>query len=72
MIKRRQVFVRARDVTGKWGSLDVLDLNAESFRVFVIATLFQHGLLTGIKSELVEGVPITLFARDDFRFADGQ
>lgn len=46
MIKRGQIFVRAKDSLGKWGSADVLDLTEESFRAFVLGIFARHGMIT--------------------------
>lgn len=68
MIKRGQVFVRAQDETGRWGSADVLDLDEESFRAFVAGTLFRSGLLVGLKDEAVAGERLPLRVRPGVRF----
>lgn len=59
-MKRNQVFVRAYDETGQIGNADVLDLDDDSFRAFVIEMLWRSGLVTGIKDEFVEGDKIRL------------
>ena len=60
MIKRNQVFVRAKSPSGKWHTADVLDLTQESFNAFLIGTLFQRGLVTGLRDEYVEGNALEL------------
>lgn len=62
-MKRGQVFVRAQDENGKWQSIDVLDLDDESFRVFVVNMLMRGMLVTSITDENVDGEQITLRAR---------
>jgi hypothetical protein len=62
-VKKNQVFVRAYDEAGKLGSADVLDLDDESFRVFVIGMLFVNELVCGIRDEFVEGPHIKLKLR---------
>lgn len=37
MIERGQVFIRAQDEDGKWGSFDILDLDEDSWRRWVLA-----------------------------------
>jgi hypothetical protein len=49
-IDRGQVFVRAMDPNGRYHSADILDLDEESFRSFVIGVLFQNGLVSGLKN----------------------
>lgn len=53
-MKRGQVFVRARDVNGKWYSADVLDLDDASFRAFVVGQLHRAGLVFGLIDSAVE------------------
>ena len=60
MIKRNQVFVRAKSPSGRWHSADVLDLTQESFQAFVIGTLFRHELLVGLRDDFVEGDSVEL------------
>lgn len=48
MIDRGQVFVRAQVDGNRWDSVDVLDLDDESFRRFVINIFTQDGRLTGL------------------------
>jgi len=38
-MRRGQVFVRATTKEGKWGNVDVFDLDDESFRAFVLQYL---------------------------------
>lgn len=67
MIKRGQIFVRARDETGKWGSADVLDLNEESFRTFILRVLFDSGMITGIKDTACEGQHVGMEVKPGIR-----
>ncbi len=60
MIRRGQVFVRAKDAYGHWGSADVLDLEEESFRSFVVDRLWQDGLVIGLKDEDATGREVEL------------
>ena len=60
MIKRGQVFVRAKSPGGRWHSADVLDLTQESFNAFVVGTLFKQGLVTGVRGSYVEGEALEL------------
>ena len=60
MIKRNQVFARAKSPSGRWHTADVLDLTPESFQVFVIGTLLHHGLITGLRDGHVEGDALDL------------
>ncbi len=55
MVNRGQCFVRAIDVNGKWDSIDVLDLDEESFRRFVLTKLHRHGSCTIIKNDEESG-----------------
>ena len=44
-MRRGQVLVRAIKAKGSWGNVDVLDLDEESFRAFVIDKLCIFGLV---------------------------
>lgn len=50
-MRRRQVLVRAIKADGKWGSVDVLDLDDESFRAFVLDKLYSAGLVVQMSDE---------------------
>lgn len=71
-MKRKQVFVRAVDESGKHGAADVLDLDDDSFRAFVVGMLFHVGLVTGIKDEVVKGEDIQLRTKPGFLFPRGE
>ncbi len=62
-MKRGQVFVRAMDETGRWGSFDVLDLDEESFRVFVLHVFRMQGQVVGLSDSACPGEEITLRVR---------
>ena len=47
-MRRRQVLVQAIKADGTWGAVDVLDLDEESFRAFVLQRLRIAGLLVRI------------------------
>jgi len=53
-MKYGQVFVRGKNITGEWDSIDVLRMDNKSFRAFVINVLFKAGLVVGIKDEVLE------------------
>lgn len=53
-MKRKQVFVRAYDETGKIGNADIFDLDEESFRAFVVGLLMRCDVVAGIKDEFVQ------------------
>lgn len=57
-MKRGQVFVRAKSPSGKYGTHDVLDLEDESFKAFVVEMLKRGGLVVSIKDEFVSGEEI--------------
>ena len=61
-MKRGQVWVRAKDANGEWGTADVLDLDEVSFRAFVIDVLMRVGLVTAHKCEFCDGEEIDLIA----------
>lgn len=63
MIKLNQIFVRAKNKRGKWINADVMELDDESFRAFVMHRLFESGLVCGIRPDAVEGEPIVLRTR---------
>lgn len=50
-MRRRQVLVRAIKVNGDWGNVDVLDLDEESFRAFVLGKLCSGKLVVRISDE---------------------
>lgn len=58
-MNRGQVLVRAITKTGKWGSVDVLDLDDESFRAWVTDKLLSTGFVTGLRTPYppLEGEP---------------
>ena len=66
MIKRGQVLVRAIDGFGKWGNCDVMDLDEDSFKAFVIDVFFRHNLLVGLKVEYCDGEEIVLTSKYPF------
>ena len=59
-MKRGQVFVRAKNKKGKWDSHDVLDLDDESFKIFIIDILFRNQLVAGIQDDFVDGERLDL------------
>lgn len=61
-MKRGQVFVRAKLPNGTWASCDVLDLEAASFKVWLIDMLVRSGNPTGIAVEPGEGPELELRA----------
>jgi hypothetical protein len=67
-MKRGQVFARAQDETGRWGSADIFDLDEESFRAFIVGVLFRSGLVVGFKDELCAGQQLPCRTRPGFRF----
>lgn len=46
------VYVRAKRPSGKWDSVDVLELEEESFRRFVAIVLAKAGAVTAASQEL--------------------
>jgi len=65
MMKKGQVFVRAKMNDGSWGNVDILDLNDESFRAFIIQKFIDIGIVCAIKDEFVEGEDIILCIKED-------
>ncbi len=59
-MKRRQVFVRALDSNGKMGATDVMDLDEESFRAFMVEVMLRNDLVVGIRESEVDGERIRL------------
>ena len=59
MIERGQAFVRAQDLNGKWGSADILDLDEESFRRFVLTILSNIGTISVVAFGEEHGRPLT-------------
>lgn len=51
MLGRRQVFVRARVAENRSDSVDVLDLDDESFRRFVLSVLYRYELITAMSRD---------------------
>jgi hypothetical protein len=62
-MKRGQVFVKAFDENGVWGTVDALDLDEVSWRAFVMDRLQRAGLVFGMKEDLCEGQTVTYRAR---------
>jgi hypothetical protein len=58
MIDRNQCFVRAQDENGRWKNVDVLDLDDESFRRFVISILAKMQLIHIVRNENVSDRPL--------------
>jgi hypothetical protein len=48
---RGQVFVRGRTKDDRWGNIDVLDLDDESFRAFVVEMLIRAGLVCSLNPD---------------------
>ena len=44
-MQRGMVFVRAQSPSGKWHSADVMDLDDESFRIFVLEMLRRKSII---------------------------
>lgn len=59
-MKRRQVFVRALDSNGKMGAADVMDLDEDSFKAFILDVLQRHDLVVGIIESQLPGERIAL------------
>jgi len=55
-VRKGQVLVRAIQADGKWGNVDVLNLDEESFRAFVLQRLWIGGLLMRTVDESGEEV----------------
>ena len=43
MIEKGQVFVRGKKKNGRWGNIDVMDLDEYSFRRFILTLLNRAG-----------------------------
>lgn len=62
-MKRGQVWIRASNAEGtKWGTVDVLDLDDDSFRVWVVDKLALMGRVIALR---VDGEDIPLRAKED-------
>lgn len=67
-MKAGQVFVRAKDPAGRWGSADVLDLDERSFRAWVLDLMMcSVPRIASIKPELVEGKEIEYMTAKKFK-----
>lgn len=61
-MKRGHVWIRASNYDGtKWGAVDVLDLDAESFRVWVVDMLIRLGIVATLR---IDGKDIHYRARE--------
>jgi len=58
MINKGQCFVRALNKDDKWDSVDVLNLDDESFRRFIISALGKMGIIAYIIVDDVEDEPL--------------
>lgn len=67
MIRKGSIFVRAKDETGRWGAADVLDLDDESFRAFVLDRLEHRGMVVPVQPQLA-GEAVEYRTRVGFRF----
>jgi len=51
-MKRGEVWIRGTDARGEnWGAIDVLDLDDESFRVWIVDMLIRLGVVVTLKTE---------------------
>jgi len=51
-MKLGEVWIRGTDARGEnWGAIDVLDLDAESFRVWVVDMFIRLGVVVTLKIE---------------------
>jgi hypothetical protein len=50
-MRRQQVLVRVLKADGKWGSVDALDLDDESFRAFILDRLLKAKVVAGLLDE---------------------
>lgn len=66
-MKRGQIFVRGIEArTGKMGTVDILDLDEESFRAWLLDRFIKEGLLPEVTSEhLIRGDRIIYRERND-------
>lgn len=63
MFRRRSVFVTAIDPdTGTPGSFDVLDLDEESWRAYLLGIAVRRGLVVPVQDSLA-GDPVVLRAK---------
>ncbi len=62
-MKRGQVFVRGKLADDSFGSIDVLDLDDESFRVFTLDMLDKAGLVVKLQDKVTCGEHLVLRAR---------
>lgn len=51
MIGRGQCFVRAKDPEGRWHTADVLDLDDESWRIFILSVIVEQRSLMLVTSD---------------------
>lgn len=65
MPKRNQFFVRATTPTGKVVSADIMDLDEESFRAFVVDVMYKYAMIVGIRPDLVEGEQIQYRTKEE-------
>lgn len=66
-MKRKQIFVRALDETGRFGNADIFDLDDESFRAVVVQFMFNANALVGLKEDFVEEPKIQLRLKPGLR-----
>ena len=64
-MRRQQVFVRAIKANGKWGSVDVFDLDDESFRAFVVKRLWASGQIVILRDDVAGEVVILKEKKSD-------
>lgn len=69
-MKREQVFVRAQAQDDKgewqWASVDVFDLDEESWRAFVLDLFNRQGVVMALRDSVVKGDPVAFRARPTY------
>lgn len=62
------IYVRAINAEGKWDSVDVMDLDEESFRIFVLRMMVNQRVPVGIQDEMDEMKYAELHARKQLSY----
>ena len=62
VMKKGQIYVRAITPDGELGNVDVLELDDDSFRVFIIDKFVRAGAVVAMKEEMIKGDNIELHA----------
>lgn len=68
-MKRGRVFVKAADEKGRFGTVDALDLDDDSFRAFILDRLVDAQVIIAVPSDDAPGPDIIYRTKPGIRIA---